>query len=70
MPTLEQQSAFPLNRDGIDTWIIETAYGRVLVEVREGVTLVNGSPVEPYAETLETMRAVHGVAKEPAKTKE
>ena len=51
-----QQSKLALEREGLETWIIETIYGRILVEYCNGVTLVNGSPVEPYAETLKQMR--------------
>ena len=45
------QAAFPLSCEGVQRFVWQMSHGRILVEVRDGCTYVNGQRVEPIAET-------------------
>jgi hypothetical protein len=44
------QPALPLAADGVQRYVWQSAFGPMLIEVREGVAFVNGQRVTPIAE--------------------
>lgn len=44
------QPALPLATDGVQRHVWQSAYGPMLIEVREGAAFVNGSRVTPIHE--------------------
>jgi hypothetical protein len=44
------QPALPLAADGVQRYVWQSAFGPILIEVREGAAFVNGSRVTPIHE--------------------
>jgi hypothetical protein len=47
----QPQKPLPLATEDIQRYVWESAYGPMLIEVRDGAAYVNGQRVEPLAET-------------------
>jgi hypothetical protein len=46
------QEELPLASEGVQCYLWRGAFGSMLIEVKDGVAYVNGSPVELLRETL------------------
>lgn len=49
-PQTEDELSVPLEREGVQTYIWQSAFGAMLIEVRDGATFVNGERVVSVAE--------------------
>jgi hypothetical protein len=50
----DDQSALPLAADGVQRYVWKSAYGPMLIEVRDGETFVNGQRVVSASEMRST----------------
>jgi len=46
------QTALPLASEGVQRFVWQMAHGQILIEIRDGSAYVNGTRVEPIAETV------------------
>jgi hypothetical protein len=49
-PPTQSEPCLPLEREGVQTYVWQSAFGAMLIEVRDGATFVNGERVVSVAE--------------------
>jgi hypothetical protein len=49
-PRTQNERCLPLEREGVQTYVWQSAFGAMLIEVRDGATFVNGQRVVSVAE--------------------
>jgi len=52
-PHPADEPSLPLEREGVQSYVWESAFGAILIEIRDGVTYVNGERVVSAAEMRE-----------------
>lgn len=50
------QAALPLATEGVQRYVWQSAFGQILIEVRDGVAFVNGERVQSIADPEDTPR--------------
>jgi hypothetical protein len=62
-----EQLPLSLATDGVLRYVWQSAFGPMLIEVRDGTAFVNGEPVTSFAETQQRSATEQALAAEPCR---